>query len=311
MSPSFSGTPLRALLGATLFAVAACSDAAPPATSPPIADITTPQNPLAARAPLKNAPITANAIARVASARARTSWVAAMHTDAMNEVRAMRDDWRATRPHHKQQRCEAVLRIARRYTERATAHVGMPAGVMNGVARKAAVDHGCAPGADLAMTLPAYSRGAALLSLFSTTALTEEVTGEYQNYLGGLDNAYASAGSPDEVSNLSWAVVNQAAANGVGQADLDVLAAIAGVGVSSGYEWYSFQQGGGFDDPGQDEMSMFARKKLVNWKTVGWADLGGAIVGAIGGAAAGPPGMFAGAVTRGAIASGIAALAQY
>ena len=234
-----------------------------------------------------------------------------MHTHAMDEIRASRDVWRATRPHTKEERCAVASRIARRYAQQAADKVGVTIGDLNGAAKSAAAKQGCGIGTDFASTSKSMSpRGSGLLSIFGSLTMTEVVTGEFGNYVGGLNDAYSGASSPDDVASASWAIVNQAAANGLGQPDLEVLAALADIGASSASEWYSFQQGGGFDDPHQDEFSLF-RLGAFSWRIVGWSDLGGAVAGAYGGMAGGPAGAFAGAVVGGAISSAVAALAQF
>lgn len=299
-----------------LGALSACDDAVPRATGPAAAagrvSGSTPEATQGA-----GAPVTPAAIERVKAARARVHWVAQLHTDAMNEVRAMGPSWRGGRSHGLADRCVVALTVGRRYGSRAADRLGLSARDVASALRASAREHGCAVPADVA-ALSGRAPSPALLAIYSVMQTADEtLTGEFQNYTPGLDAAYANASTPSDVDYASWAVVYQAAANGLGQADLDVLAAIADIGVSSAYEWYAYELSGGFSggggggDPTQEAMSIFRLGfGPIKWRAVGWSDLGGAIAGALGGAAGGPAGAFGGAVTRGAVASAVSALAQ-
>jgi len=140
-------------------------------------------------------------------------------------------------------------------------------------------------------------------SVFLRSAMPQEATGAWQNYEPALEAAW-NGDTPDAVATASWSVVDQAAADGVSQADLEMVAALASVSASSAPEWYQFEQSGGFECTTVDDcplqMSVFQRGSY--WRTVGMCDLLGAFVGALADG-------FAGAVVVGFLASVICGIA--
>jgi hypothetical protein len=125
------------------------------------------------------------------------------------------------------------------------------------------------------------------------------VSGAYEHYGPALEGSFLGASTADQAVAATYAVLNQAAADGLAQPDLDYLALIASVSISSAYQWYEYEQAGGFSDANvQDPMSLF--KHMTKWGRVGVADLGGAMMGSRGG--------FWWAVAGGVIASSVAAI---
>lgn len=65
---------------------------------------------------------------------------------------------------------------------------------------------------------------------------TAVVTDAFTYYSGDLVAVYSYATTPDQVANATWAVVNQAAADGLDAPDRDGLAGIVSLSISSAYQ---------------------------------------------------------------------------
>lgn len=228
--------------------------------------------------------ITPEAKERSRHALAKGAWAGEVHRLAMSDLIRDRSAWRGARRRGAAGNCAIGWRLAAKYASMVARHIGpergrhtpkMPADLE--------VKLGCPAGSGRAFErLLAVRNGQ--LSLFLQEGLPPGVTGEYEQYGPALESAYYGAWSPDQVASATYAAVDQAAANGLGQPDLEYLALIAGISVSSAYQWHDYEQSGGFDDDGGagDAFSLF--RALGRWGKVGVADLGGAMMGSRGGA---------------------------
>jgi hypothetical protein len=276
-----------------LIATTRCADQSPPPTassapSPHMAAGTAPRD-------------TAEARERAGLAMRRGAWAGELHRQAMAVLIADPEVWQGARRRTPAQNCAIAWGLAERFRQSIDAHVGsgakaqrrrMPANLEEQI--------GCPRGSGASAVNPAHP-----LSIFfqEDSLLPPDVTGEYEMYTDALLGVYEYATSPSEVEAGTWKVMRGAAALGLGQPDLDYLGALAGISISSAYQWHEFEMSGGFDSDGGGDtdqaMSLF-RLEMSRWGKIGWADLGGAIMGARGG----PVWMIVGTL----VASGVMAM---
>jgi hypothetical protein len=243
------------------------------------------------------APVTAEAKERAKHALAKGAWVGEVHRLAMADLIRDRAAWRGARQRGAAANCAIGWRLAEKYFPMVARHVGPEVGRQTPkMPADLELKLGCPAGSGQAFERLLAGRNGQL-SLFLQEGLPPGVTGAYEQYGPALESAYNSASTPGQVATATYAVVNQAAANGLGQPDLEYLALIAGLSVSSAYQWYEYEQSGGFGDGSvEDPFSLF--RAMGRWGKVGVADLGGAMMGSRGGpwwAVAG--GLVASAVT--------------
>jgi len=214
------------------------------------------------------------------------AWMGELHSsaarDLIKELQTLRG-----RKATLQMRCDAAWRIARKYAPRAAALGALTLDIVRDLETHAA-KQGCRGSSGLAALVVTSREGSSQpLALKAVVALTEVASGAYADYGPQLELAYDLAQTPDDVAVRTWTVVDQAAADGLPQPDLEVLAGLASISVSSAYDWYAYEQSGGFaGDPGgagDDDEPMLSTSDLRcgKWCRVGWADLGGALWGAI------------------------------
>jgi len=250
----------------------------------------------------KRAAVTQQAVDRAAAARERTKWAAEEHHRVVRRLVAARKQLKRDRTHA--ENCAIAWDVIREELPRFSAAGFAITPALAEAARRGAAVGACAGGEGISAYINATSASA--LSIFNAVALRQQTTGAFANYEGALDAIYNASYWPWEVASAANSVVAQAAADGIPQADLDVVAGVANVAISSAYDWYTYERNGGFR--GVDctttcdvaLMSVFLQKGSA-WRRVGYADLGGAISGAL---RAG----FQGAVIGGALSSAISAL---
>lgn len=307
---TYSARLYRPFVGVLVAALAlgiaiSCSDSSSRPTSPRALPSRTSQTKIPVLAP-----ITPEAKARAAAARQKGLWAANLHTKAMNEIRQSLKAWRASGPHSRQAACDAAWGIVRKYLLEAAESAGVAPAALNKSIAAAAPPVGCTSIPPLALSEPRMFQGRALLSIFAARTLDDSVTGAWGDYAGGFNDAFNNS-TPAAVASAAYAVVDQAAANGIDQADLEVLGGMADATASSAYDWYSEQQSGTFDDGccGGDPMSIFLQRGSA-WRIIGWSDVGGLISGAYSTWEFGPQAVLGGATAGMIIASGSAALAM-
>lgn len=248
----------------------------------------------------KHASVTQQSVDRAAAARARTKWAAEEHHHAVQRLIAMRKQLKRGRTHA--ENCAIAWDLIRKELPRFSAAGIVITPALADAARRGAVVGNCAGGAGISAFINAPDPSA--LSIFN--ARLPEATGAFANYEAALSAIYNNAYWPWEVEGAANAVVAQAAADGIPLGDLDVVAGVANVATSSAYDWYAYEQSGGFagvdctTQCGTELMSIFLQKGSA-WRRVGYADLGGAISG-------GMRGGYQGAVIGGAVSSIISAL---
>jgi hypothetical protein len=270
-----------------------CSDAPPPTSIKP-------------GPATRNAAVGKAARERAAAARARTEWMARVHSEFVHDLTKNKATWLGPGRATWETKCNALWKLARKYGARVAQHAPLTPRLVSDVEAYAAA-RGCSGPSGLQALVTAPSQNAAQqFSIFGHALLQSEPTGAYHEYVPALEGVYNYAVYPSDVASASWAIVDQAAANGIPQADLDVVAGYASISVSSSYDWYVYEESGGFntnyvDDPTTVQpMSLFQGGRY--WRRLGYCDLGGALVGGWGGG-------FAGAVVLGFVASGICGLA--
>ena len=251
--------------------------------------------------------ITAPALARAQAARTRMAWVGEFHQELIADFKAHKDAWLGN-ARSRASDCAAAVRVATKYAAVAKAKLGytaaltVPAGVLNSV--------GC-PESNAARGVPLmllWRQGLIVDSASIYDPNTAYVTGAFDSYTGALSAVYGYATTPDQVASATWAVVDQAAADGLDAPDLDVLAGLASLSVSSAYQWYGYQQQGYIIDTSAPTTYLDPATPIAAigfWGKLGVVDLGGALMGARGGMGAGPAGAFYGALIGGGIASAV------
>jgi hypothetical protein len=219
-------------------------------------------------------------------ARGRVAWVGELHSEMLRDFMKNKKAWLGKKP-SLETRCNVLWRLTHKSIAKSSEHVPVTK-EMIAAAKSEGTKRGCSAPTDLESLVTASAPVAAQsrqLSLFGTIVTQEEPSGAYQDYTPALEAAWNGATTPSAVESASWAVVDQAAAANIPQADLDIVAAAASVSVSSAYDWYAYGQSGGFEGGGgggggEDPMSLF-QGWLEKFGTVGKCDLLGALVGAI------------------------------
>lgn len=252
-------------------------------------------------AALRSAAVSEEARARAAAARAKVAWMARVHSDFVQDLTKNKVAWLGTGRKSNEKKCAVLWQLLRKYAPRVAEHAPITPRIVDDVEAYAA-RHGCAgPSGLMAFVRNVPQDSPSQFSIFGAARRQSEPTGAYQAYTPGLEAAYDNSVHPANVETRSWAVVDQAAADGLSGPDLEALSGFASISVSSSYDWYAYEQSGGFDpDPPGDEMSLFQSGGF--WSSLGKCDLLGAMLG-------GWSGGFGGAVVLGAAASGICALA--
>jgi hypothetical protein len=255
---------------------------------------------------VSNAKITDEARARARAARTKGAWMGEFHSNAIH-------DWIEGRKElgknaTLEAKCALVWRLARKYAPKAAEHGALTKEVVDELEAYGA-KKGCGGPSGLDAYISSAAANSRQLSIFGVLkAQWEGATGVYADYEPQLEAAYNNPSTPDDVAAVSWAVIDQAAANGIPQADLEVLAGLASISVSSAYDWYAYELSGGFSGGGGGAgdvpmYSVFGALSLCGkWCKVGWADLGGALWGAL--VSGGNPGV---ALLRGTVVSLITA----
>jgi hypothetical protein len=222
-----------------------------------------------------NKPITQDALARVAAARAKVGVVGTVHSAMVRDISKRGIGFGPKHARTTAQNC----RMAWEVTQRHTAGFALPAeGIA--AAENALARVGCTSRSGLMAAVRENP-----LSIF----LQEVPSGQYLEYEPALESAINNAASAADVEAATWPVVNQAAANGISQADLEALVSTAVASVTSAYDWQSVDasgglSGGGGGGPGGElPYSMFQVRELIGWRKIVLADLKGAAVGAAGG----------------------------
>jgi hypothetical protein len=226
--------------------------------------------------------VTPEAKERSKHALAKGAWAGEVHRLAMSDLIRDRSAWRGARKRGAAGNCAIGWRLAEKYTPLVAQHIGIE---LSRHTPKMPTDLelklGCPVGSGRAFErLLAVRNGQ--FSLFLQEGLPPGVTGAYEQYGPALESAYYGASTPGQLATATYAVVDQAAANGLGQPDLEYLALIAGISVSSAYQWYEYERAGGFGGGYvEDPLSLF--RAMNRWGKVGIADLGGAMMGSRGG----------------------------
>lgn len=211
---------------------------------------------------------------RASAALERTSWVAELHTAAMAELTQDRKAFARIRTASKRVQCATAWSLAMKYGRRGAAQAGVPFDAqLVKFAQVRMAEIGCGTGytIDQAASPP--------LSLFATMD-GEEVTDAAFSYLGDLAGALGGTNTPDAAADAANSVLGTA--SGLGAADYELVAAMAGFGVESISSWYSFGASGGWGGGGgtgetSNAMSLFRFGWLERVGAVGRADLGGAL----------------------------------
>jgi hypothetical protein len=224
----------------------------------------------------------------------------ALHSEVVHDFIRNRKVLAAAGTNSKDIKCEVAEKLARKYAPKVSEHAPITQAVV-AAAEAERAKHGCRGPSGLSEFASdvLLERMSAQLSMFFASARQDGVSGAFANYEPQLEHAYDNANTPSDVASASWVVVDQASADGIGQADLEVLAGLASISASSASDWYAFQQSGG---TGVDKQLMSLFQGGAFWKRVGVCDLMGAFIGAL-------AGNLAGAVTIGFIASAICAAA--
>lgn len=261
--------------------------------------------PLRLASRVSHAQITDEARARAQAARAKSAWMGEFHSKAVHEWIEGRKS--LGKNANREAKCALAWKVARRYASKAGQQGALSKQVVDELEAYAA-KKGCRGPSGLA-SVSSNTPSTRELSIFGVlTAQWEGSTGVYANYEPQLQAAYDYPSTPDDVASVSWAVVDQAAADGIPQPDLEVLAGLASISVSSAYDWYAYEQSGGFSGGGggTDDPPVYSVFGTVapcgKWCKVGWADLGGALWGAL--VSGGNPGV---AFVRGTVVSLITA----
>ncbi len=232
----------------------------------------------------------------------QVNWMAEVHTRAMQEALAIQAELRASSP---KDRCARIERIVHRLVPDIARHTGITdQAFYEARFAEARARSGCPE-------TPALS----VWGLPAPLAVSEDsVTGEYQAYTEAMESAILNAGSPEEAA----AGIDAALAAGASlpAADYQVLAGIASIAASSVYYWYQVETtSGGGGDP-EYQMSIFGTTGPCGfWCKTGWADLFGAVGGALGviyaagpGVAVAPEAVLAGSVIVAAVNSATTAI---
>ena len=143
----------------------------------------------------------------------------------MNEIRQSLKAWRASGSHNKQAICDAAWGIVQKYALEIANTGGVAPASLNRRRRR----RGWRRAAHRSLGLPTRRRclGAAPCSpIFAVRTLDDSVTGAWGDYAGGFNDAFNNS-TPDAVASAAYAVVDQAAANGIDEADLEVLGGMA------------------------------------------------------------------------------------
>jgi hypothetical protein len=221
-----------------------------------------------------------SAAARLSAARARTAWVAELHTAAIRDLTRDRGRFTRLRKAPIQERCAAVWQLVLKYAplaaERAAVAIGPE---IARFARERMHAHGCR-GSGYDLPLLAAPAGPRAMSLFGASQAEDEATDAIFPPLQHLDEVFASLESmesPSEAERLANEIVAEEATV-LRAADLNVVAGSADEATSSAWYWYNFEGNGGFEG-GEDpnEMSLFRRGPLKKWGKVGYADAFGMI----------------------------------
>jgi hypothetical protein len=238
--------------------------------------------------------------ARAALARERTAWMGDVHSAFVQDLTKNRAAWLGRGKKTRAEKCKALWAVLRKYMPRVVEHGQLTAGAVEAVesyARK----NDCHEPSGLMAFASSPQNSARAFSMFGSVGQGHP-TGAYYPYYGQLEAVFGWAEHPDQVAAASWAIVNQASADGIPQIDLEVLSGLASIGVSSAYDWHAYEQNGGFNPPPSEQWSLFQGMRY--WRRIGLCDLFGAFLG-------GWSGGFPGAVVMGATASGICILSLW
>jgi hypothetical protein len=233
------------------------------------------------------------------AAMAKGTWAGELHRLAMTDLIRDRAGWRGARTRGRSATCAIAWRLAEKYAPMTAQYiVSASSRRVPRMPKDLETKIGCPAGSGAAFER-VVAGWSTQLSLFAQgdSALPPGVTGDYEWYGPALESAYNGAYYPSQVRTRTNAVVAQAAANGLGQPDLEYLAAIGGISISSADQWYDYEQSGGFGDE-RRPLSLF--RAMNKWGRVGVADLGGAMMGSRGG--------FWWAVAGGLVASSVYAI---
>jgi hypothetical protein len=219
------------------------------------------------------------------AAREKVAWMGELHSEVVRDLMKNRKTLLDSRKRTKRDDCRVAWQLARKYMPRVADHAPITVQMVASLEAEAA-KHGCLEPSGLrALVTQSEDERSRQFS-----SAQEGLTGAFANYQGALEAAYINAATPGDVATASWLVVDQAAADGIAQADLEVLAGLASISASSAADWYRFEQDGGFEGdslPAEIALSLDGDY----WRTVGICDLlgamGGAMLGGLGGAITG------------------------
>lgn len=231
-----------------------------------------------ASTPAAKKAVTPAARERAAAARKKVAWMGELHSAVIRDLTKNRKQWLASRGRTKASDCDVAWQIARKYVPRVAEHGEITPKIV-AAAEAEAAKHGCKGPSGLEFVIRSQQKSALQFSMFVATARQDGASGAFANYQASLEAAYNNAATPAEVATVTWAVVDQAAADGLGQVDLEILAGLASISVASANDWYTFERGGGFEEDSLlAQMSLFQNGSY--WRTVGVCDLLGAFAGA-------------------------------